>query len=74
MPDVDSTLCHIAQWKYIIIIDHTKSFLPKTFGKRLIYPLSYEMPGSEASLWEIMCRALCHLLEEYYVAELADDL
>ena len=51
-----------------------KIILPKTFGKRLTYPLRYWMPGSETALYEIICRALGHLLEKGCVAELADYL
>jgi hypothetical protein len=32
------------------------------------------MPGSETALYEIICRALGHLLEKGCVAELADYL
>jgi hypothetical protein len=56
------------------VLTYTKIILPKTFGKRLTYPLRYWMPGSETALYEINCRALGHLLEKGCVAELADYL
>lgn len=89
MPDVDSTLRQIAQWKYITISDLTKSFyqIPLSrdsmkycgvvtpFQEVRVYARSaMGMPGSETALEELTCRVLGHLLQEEVEAKIADDL
>ncbi|VDI84008.1 Hypothetical predicted protein [Mytilus galloprovincialis] len=89
MPDVDSTLRQIAQWKYIIATDLTKSFyqIPLSSdsmkycgvvtpfkGVRVYVRSAMGMPGSETALEELMCRVLGDLVEEGVVAKIADDL
>ena len=89
MPDVDSTLRQIAQWKYIIVSDLTSAFyqipLSQTSmkycgvatpfrGVRVYTRTAMGMPGSETALEELMCRVLGDLLQDGCVAKLADDL
>ncbi|KAK3096607.1 hypothetical protein FSP39_001634 [Pinctada imbricata] len=89
MPDVDSTLRKIAQWKYIAISDLTKSFyqIPLSNdsmkycgvvtpfrGVRVYVRSAMGMPGSEVALEELTCRVLGDLVQEGIVAKVADDL
>lgn len=89
MPDVDSTLRNIAQWKYIIQSDLTSAFyqipLSKSStkycgvatpfrGVRVYRRCAMGMPGSETALEELMCRVLGDCLQDGIVAKLADDL
>ena len=89
MPDVDSTLQHIAKWKYIICTDLSNAFyqiplsdnsikycgVATPFKGTLVYVRSaMGMPGSETALEELMCRILGDLLTEGIVTKLADDL
>ena len=89
MPDVDSTLQHIAKWKYVICTDLSNAFyqIPLSedsikycgvvtpFKGTLVYVRSaMGMPGSETALEELMCRILGELLSEGIVTKLADDL
>ncbi|KAK3714880.1 hypothetical protein QZH41_001881 [Actinostola sp. cb2023] len=89
MPDVDSTLRHIAQWKHIVATDLTSAFYQIPLardsmkycgvatpfrGVRVYARSAMGMPGSETALEEIMCRVLGHLLHEGVVAKIADDL
>lgn len=89
MPDVDSTLQHIAKWKYIICTDLSNAFyqiplsensikycgVATPFKGTLVYVRSaMGMPGSETALEELMCRVLGDLLTEGIVTKLADDL
>ncbi|CAG2236610.1 unnamed protein product [Mytilus edulis] len=89
MPDVDSTLRQIAQWKHIVISDLTKSFyqIPLQMdsmkycgvstpfcGARVYVRSAMGMPGSETALEELTCRVLGHLVQEGVVAKIADDL
>ena len=86
MPDVDSTLRLIGQWKYIITTDLTKAFYQIPLSKesmkycgvatpyrgtRVYVRSAMRMPGSETALEELMCGVLGDLLA---VAKLADDL
>ena len=89
MPDVDSTLRQIAQWRHIITIDlmNTCCQIPLAresmkyysiatlFRGVRVYALS-EMgkPGSETALEELMCRVLGDLIHQGVVAKIADDL
>ena len=89
MPDVDSTLRHIAQWKHLIATDLTSAFyqIPLSLdslkycgvatpfkGVRVYVRSAMGMPGSETALEELMCRVLGNLLQEGIVVKLADDL
>ena len=89
MPDVDSTLRCIAQWKYIIKTDLTKAFfqipLEKSSmkycgvvtpfkGVRVYVKAAMGMPGSETALEELMSRVTGDLLQEGCVAKIADNL
>ena len=89
MPDVDSTLRLIAQWKHIIATDLTSAFyqIPLSRGSmkycgvatpfrgvRVYARSAMGMPGSETALEELMSRVLGDLLKEGIVAKIADDL
>ena len=89
MPDVDSTLRNIAQWKYLISSDLTSAFyqIPLSRssmkycgvatpfrGTRVYTRCAMGMPGSETALEELMCRVLGDCIQEGIVAKLADDL
>ena len=89
MPDVDSTLRHIAQWKHLIATDLTSAFyqIPLSQdsmkycgvatpfkGVRVYVRSAMAMHGSETALEELMCRVLGNLLQEGIVVKLADDL
>ena len=89
MPDVDSTLRHIAQWKYLIATDLTSAFYQIPLaresmkycgvatpyrGVRVYTRTAMGMPGSETALEELMCRVLGDLLTAGVVAKIADDL
>ena len=89
MPNVDSTLRRIAQWKYIISSDLTSAFyqipLSKSSmkycgvatpfrGVRVYTRCAMGMPGSETALEELMCRVLGDCIQEGIIARLADDL
>ena len=89
MPDVDSTLRKISQWRWIIKTDLTSAFyqIPLTKnsmkycgvvtpfrGIRVYTRCAMGMPGSETALEELMCRLLGDLLVEGNVTKLADDL
>ena len=89
MPDVDSTLRSIGQWKYLIVSDLTSAFyqIPLSRssmkycgvatpfrGVRVYTRCAMGMPGSETALEELMCRVLGDCLQDGCVAKLADDL
>ena len=89
MPDVDSTLYKIGQWKYLVASDLTSAFYQIPLaresmkycgivtpfkGVRVYARCAMGMPGSETALEELMCRVLGDLLEEGVVAKIADDL
>ncbi len=89
LPDVDSILRQIGQWKFIIATDLSKAFyqipLDKESmkycgvatpfkGTRVYVRSAMGMPGSETALEELMCRILGDLLQEGVVTKLADDL
>ena len=89
MPDVDSILRHIAQWKYIGVTDLSSAFyqihldrhsmkycgvVTPFRGTRVYARCAMGMPGSENALEELMCRMLGDLLKEGIVTKLADDL
>ena len=89
MPDVDSTLRSIAQWKYIIVSDLTRAFFQIPLAKdsmkfcgvvtpfrgiRVYTRCAMGMPGSETALEELMCRVLGDFIKDGFVTKLADDL
>ena len=89
LPDVDSTLRKIGQWKYIIASDLASAFyqIPLSRdsmkycgvatpfrGIRVYTRCAMGMPGSETALEELMCRVLGDLLVEGVVVKLADDM
>ena len=89
MPDVDSTLRTVAQWKYIIKTDLTNAFFQIPLAKQSMkfcgiatpfrgVPVytrcAMGMPGSKTALEELMCRVLGDLIQDGSVAKLADDL
>ena len=89
LPDVDSTLRLVAQWKHIIATDLTSAFYQIPLaresmkycgvatpfkGVRVYARSAMGMPGSETALEEVMCRVLGHLLQDGVVAKIADDL
>ena len=89
MPDVDSTLRHIPQWKHLIATDLTSAFyqIPLSQnsmkycdvatpfeGVRVYVRSAMAMPGSETALEELTCRVLGHLLQKGIVVKIADDL
>ena len=89
LPDVDSTLRLVAQWKHIIVTNLTSAFyqipLPCESmkycgvatpfkGVRVYARSAMGMPFSETALEEVMCPFLGHLLQDGAVAKIADDL
>ena len=89
LPDVDTTLRHIAQWKHLIKTDLTSAFYQIPLAKesmkycgvatpfkgvRVYKRSAMGMPGSETALEELMCRVLGSLLKEGSVVKVADDL
>ena len=73
MPDVNSTLRQIVQWKHIIATDLTSAFFQIPLsrnsmkycgvvtpfrGVRVYTRSAMGMPGSETALEELMCRVL----------------
>ena len=89
LPDVDTTLRTIAQWKYIIVTDLTSAFYQIPLSKssmkycgvatpfrgiRAYTRCAMGMPGSETALEELMCRVLGECLQDGIAAKLADDL
>ena len=89
MPDVESTLRNIAQWKYLITSDLTSAFYQIPLSKpsvkycgvatpyrgvRVYTRCAMRMPGSETALEELMCRVLGNCSEDGMVSKLADDL
>ena len=88
MPDVDSTLRHIAKWKHLIVTDLTSAFYQIPLaqdsmkycgvatpfrGVRVYVRCAMGMPGSETALKELMCRVRGQLLQNGVVAKIADD-
>ena len=88
LPDVDSSLRHIAQWRHIIKTDLTSAFYQIPLaqeskycgvatpfkGVRVYKRSAMGMPGSETALEELMCLVLGQLLQEGSVVKIADDL
>ena len=89
MPDMDSILRSISQWKYIIQSDLCKAYFqiplePSSMkfcgvatpfkGVRVYVRSAMGMPGSESALEEVMCRVLGTMIEAGQVVKLADNL
>lgn len=89
LPDVDSTLRCIAQWRHIIVSDLTSAFYQIPLaresmkycgvatpfrGVRVYARSAMGIPGSETALEELLCRVLGDLLQAGVVAKIADDL
>ena len=89
IPDVDSTLRHIAQWKYVCISDLSSAFYQIPLernsmkyccvvtpfkGTRVYARCAMGMPGTESALEELMCHVLGDLLQAGIITKLADDL
>ena len=89
LPDVDSTLRSIGQWKYIIKSDLTSAYFQIPLQKdsmkycgiatpfkgiRCYTRCAMGMPGSETALEELMCRIFGDLVSEGFVTKIADDL
>ena len=89
MPNVDSTLRQITQWKHIITTDLMSAFyqihlareamkycsIATPFrGIRVYVRSAMGMPGSETALEELMGCVLGDLIQEGVVAKIADDL
>ncbi len=89
MPDVDTTLRMIAQWKYLIVTDLTSAFYQIPLandsikycgvatpfrGIRAYTRCAMGMPGSETALEELMCRFLGDCAQDGIAAKLANDL
>lgn len=89
MPNVDAVLRDIARWKYIITTDlhHAYYQIPLSHkslkycgvstpfkGIRVYTRSAMGMPGSESYLEELLSRILGDMIQEGYVAKIADDL
>ena len=89
LPDVDSTLRCIAQWRHIIVSDLTRAFYQIPLvresmkycgvatpfrGVRVYARSAMGIPGSETALEELMCRVLGDLLQAGIVAKIVGDL
>ena len=89
MPDIDTTLRLIANWKFLVKTDLTSAFyqipLDKSSlkfcgivtpykGIRVYTRCAMGLPGSETALEELMSRVLGDLLQSGCVAKVADDL
>ena len=89
LPNTESVLRSIAQWKYLIKTDLTQAFyqIPLAHeslkycgivtpykGVRVYTRCAMGMPGSETALEEIMSRVLGEFIQRGFVAKLADDL
>ena len=89
MPDVDSILRTVAQWKYIIKSDLTSAFYQTPLAKesmkycgvathfkgvRVYTRYAMGMQGSETALEELICCILGDLFQDGSVAKLVDDL
>ena len=89
MPDVNSTLRYLAQWKFIITTDLTSAFYQIPLdqnsmkfcgtatpfkGIRVYQRSAMGMPGSETALEELLSRVLGDLITNHVVIKMADDL
>ena len=89
LPNMDSTLRSLAQWKYIICTDLSKAYhqipldkdsrkycgISTPFkGTRVYLTAAMGMPGSETALEEIVCRVFGSLIYDNQAAKIADNL
>ena len=87
MPDVDSTIRQIAQWRHLIALTNAFYQIPLSHksmkycgvvtpfqGVRVYARSAMGIPGSETALEELMCHVLGDLLQAGVVKKLADDL
>jgi hypothetical protein len=89
MPNVDSTIRQIGQWRYLIKADLSKAYYQIPLNKesmkfcgvatpfrgvRVYVRCAMGMPGSETALEELMNRILGQLVQIGVVAKIADDL
>jgi len=89
MPNVESTLQQIGQWKYLIKTDLAKAYYQIPLSKdsqkycgvvtpfrgtRVYQRSAMGMPGSESALEELMSRIFGDLIIAGKVAKIADDL
>ena len=89
LPDVNSTLRQIANWKFLVITDLKNAFFQIPLSKdslkycgvatpyrgvRVYRRCAMGMPGSEVALEELMSRLLGDMLREGCVAKIADDV
>ena len=89
LPDVDSTLQKIADWRYIIQTDLKSAFYQIPLAKesmkycgvvtpfqgtRVYTRCAIGMPGSEVALEELMCRIMGSLVMEGSMAKIVDDM
>lgn len=89
MPDVDSTLRKIAQWKLLITSDFSAVYFQIPLarnsakycgvvtpfkGSRVYQRCAMSLPGSESALEELLCKLLGPLLQSGHVIKLADDV
>ena len=89
MPDVNSTLRYLAQWKFIITADLTSALYQIPLGQnsmkfcctttpfkgiRVYQRSAMGMPGSETALEEKLSRVLGDLITNHVVIKMADDL
>lgn len=89
MPDVDTTLRKVAQWRFIITTDLSAAYYQIPLdrqsckycgvvtpfkGSRVYCRCAMGLPGSESALEELMCKLLGPLLQSGHVVKLADDM
>ena len=89
MPDVDSNLRLIVQWKHVIVTDLTSKFYQIPFshdslkycgvatpfwGVQVYARSAMGMPGSKMALEELMSQVLGDLLKEGIAAKITNDL
>ena len=89
MPDMDSVLRTIGQWKFIIQTDLCKAYFQIPLDKdsmkycgvvtpykgvRVYTKSAMGMPGSESALEEVMSRVLGNMIQAGQVVKLADNL
>ena len=89
LPDMDSTLRSLAQWKYIICTDLCKAYYQIPLdsasmkycgvatpfkGTRVYLTAAMGMPGSETALEEVVCRVFGSLIQADQAVKIADNL
>ena len=89
LPDMNSVLRWLAQWKFIICTDLCKAYFqipldPKSMkycgistpfkGTRVYATAAMGMPGSETALEEVVCRVFGSLIQSDLAIKIADNL